>query len=363
MTTVKEIATALSADYELVNESFLLNLPDVKIAVRSNSPTLLKKLTHYFSHSLTDDVTRDIANIEIIAIEREPPELGLAFVDWKREPGKTGRKDAYIDLQDGRVIKKVRTGMVFLQSKDHLIAAGPCLVNDNQLINYVNMQYMNVLQQQGALICHAAALIRNDKCLAIAGFSGGGKSTLMLHLLEESQTSYLTNDRLFLKHTNGAIDAYGIPKLPRINPGTMMNNERLRPLLPESRQLELSALSKDDLWALEEKYDVFLEEVYAPGKVVSRAKLCTFLILNWQRNISEPCNIEPVDIHTRQDLLPALMKSPGVFYQHQDGRFFRDDTALDERTYLTLLKDVVVYEVSGVVDFDYATRFCRNHII
>ena len=68
----------------------------------------------------------------------------------------------------------------------------------------------------------AMDLVYRGKCLGIAGFSGGGKSTLMLQLLDNDEVSYLTNDRLFIHAGSGQIMARGIPKLPRINPGTIV---------------------------------------------------------------------------------------------------------------------------------------------
>ena len=93
------------------------------LRVRSNSTELLADLADYFSHVTCEATTPDI---DIIAIERDAPELELDFIDWKREPGKTGRKDSYVDLPGGRLVRKVRTGMVFLQSEQHRLAAGPC---------------------------------------------------------------------------------------------------------------------------------------------------------------------------------------------------------------------------------------------
>ena len=90
---------------------------------------------------------------------------GPEFIDWAREPGKTGRKDSYLDLDGGRLVRKVRTGMVFLQSAGERIAAGPCLRYDNQVINFINAQYMNWLQNQGWLICHASGLVTGGRCL------------------------------------------------------------------------------------------------------------------------------------------------------------------------------------------------------
>ncbi len=362
MTGIEKIAKQLSSGYTLDDEQVLLQLEDFRIVLRSNSKELLDKLAYYFAHVVADD-NLELFDIEIIVIEQSAPELDLHFIDWKREPGKTGRKDAYADFEEGRVIKKVRTGMIFLQSKNCLLAAGPCIDNDNQVINYINAQYMNHLQHKGALICHASALALNENCYAIAACSGGGKSTLMLNILEEPRLAYVTNDRLLLQEVEAEITAYGIPKLPRVNPGTIINNERLRPILSDDRQKELESLPKQNLWDLEEKYDVLLHDLYGYGKITSKAKLKAFLILNWQRDSEDDCAIEKVELADRRDLLAAIMKSPGPFYQYKDNHFYSDDTKLDEDAYFELLKNTVIYEATGNIDFYFATRYFMINVV
>ena len=359
MTNAPHYAETLIGDRALVEGRVVLNLGGYRIALRSNSTALLDQLGAYFAHCL------DIgdADIEVVAIETEMIDLGVAFIDWAREPGKTGRKDAYFDLSDGRLVQKVRTGMVFLQSEDHRIAAGPCLEFDNQVINFINAQYMNWLQQNGALICHASGLVSNGQCLGMAGFSGGGKSTLMLHMLDEDGVHYLTNDRLFLKRGENGIRALGIPKLPRVNPGTIVHNDRLKPMLSDARRAELLAMEKEELWHLEEKYDVDVEDVYGVGKITPQADMAAFLILNWKRDANEPCNIHRVYLAERSELLHhAIMKSPGPFYQFNDGSFFRDDMTLDPAPYLEMLADIPIFEATGAIDFDQAAQFCLDHM-
>ena len=200
--TEESAVSALQGDAQLCADELYLALGGCTLRLRSNSAAVLTDLADYFSHVASDAQTPDI---DIIAIERDAPELDIDFIDWKREPGKTGRKDSYADLPGGRLVRKVRTGMVFLQSERNRIAAGPCLKYDNQVINFINSQYMNWLQNRGWLICHAAGLVYRGKCLGIAGFSGGGKSTLMLNLLDNDEVSYLTNDRLFLHAGSGPV--------------------------------------------------------------------------------------------------------------------------------------------------------------
>jgi HprK-related kinase B len=259
-------------------------------------------------------------------------------------------------------VLKVRTGMLFLQHDTYRVVIGPCNEYDNQVINFINAQYMNWLQQQGALICHASALVLNNRCMAIAGFSGGGKSTLMLHLLEDDDVHYLTNDRLFLSHAENGIQATGIPKLPRVNPGTIVNNDRLQPLLSKQRISELQAMPKQELWHLEEKYDVDVTAVYGEGKIVTQAPIDTFLILNWSFNSDQNCQIQPVEINERTELLKAVMKSPGPFYQFADGSFYQDDMQQNPEDYLDYFTDIRVLEATGKVDFDMASRYCHEYL-
>lgn len=350
ITTLKRM---LQGDAELVDESLELDLGGFVIRIRSNHAAVIERLASYFSHVPRGTARADI---EILAIEREVVDAGLAFADWAREPGKSGRKDAYFDIPGARVVHKVRTGMLFLQSENTLIAAGPCLQYDNQVINYINSQYMNWLQHNGWLICHASGLEINGHGVGLAGFSGGGKSTLMLNLLDDDRVNYLTNDRLFIRSSGSGVLARGIPKLPRINPGTIVHNPKLHGLLSTERRDQLLSLPPEELWHLEEKYDVHVEQIYGPGRVRTEAELHSFVILNWQRDSAEETRVAAVDIGKRRELLQALMKSPGPFYQYRDGTFHSDTAAFDEQAYLDALDGVAVYEVTGQVDFAVAAR-------
>jgi len=357
---VGSIADMLLGDAQLCNDRLSLALGDCTLQVRSNSAAVIGGLRQYFSHVPAGTGQPDM---EVIAIEREAPATGIEFVDWQREPGKVGRKDSCFDVPGGRVVRKVRTGMVFLQSETQRITAGPCLEFDNQVINFINAQYMNWLQHRGWLICHSAGLVYRDSCFGIAGFSGGGKSTLMLHLLDNEEVGYLTNDRLFVRREAGQARALGIPKLPRVNPGTIVHNARLQGLIPAGRRAELLAMPAADLWQLEDKYDVHMDRVYGPGRVVPEAPLGGYLVLNWDRDSDVALKVKPVTLGSRRDLLAAIMKSPGPFYQYPDGSFHRDDAVFDEQAYLDVLQGVAVYEVSGRVDFDMLASICLNDLL
>ena len=350
----------LQGDAQLCGDELYLKFGQCTLRFRSNSEPLVARLRRYFAHALGKAGSADL---EVLAIERDAPELGVEFADWAREPGKSGRKDACFDLAGGRLIRKVRTGMLFLQSECERIAAGPCLENESQVINFINAQYMNWLQQRGWLICHASGLVYRGQCLGMAGLSGGGKSTLMLHLLEQEGVSYLTNDRLFIRREGAAVQARGIPKLPRINPGTIVHNERLHGLIDAQERKRLLALPRQDLWEIEQKHDVDVEALYGPEKITPGAPLSAFLVLNWRRGSDHPMQLREVSLDERRDLLSAIMKSPGPFYQYADGSFHRDTAVPDEQAYLELLRRIRIYEAGGGVDFTGLIERCLNKLM
>ena len=358
--SVTSAAEALRGGAVSADEVLHLRLGACRLAVRSNDPELLAELGEYFAHVRVASGPSDRV---VEAIERDAPELGVPFVDWAREPGKRGRKDSTFDVPGGRLVRKVRTGMVFLHSATVRLAAGPCRRFANQVINFINAQVMSWLQQRGWLLCHAAALARGGQALGIAGLSGGGKSTLALHLMERQDVAYVTNDRLLVRREAGRAAAVGIPKQPRVNPGTLVHNPRLRGLLPPGEVERLLALPPERLWTLEDKRDVLVPRVYGPGRTVEGAPLAAFLVLTWRRDRDEPLRLERVDLAGRPQLLGAIMKSPGPFHQYADGSFFRDDTPLRPDDYLAALAGVPIWEASGGVDFAALTRRCHEEVM
>jgi HprK-related kinase B len=155
----------------------------------------------------------------------------------------------------------------------------------------------------------------------------------------------------------------GIPKLPRINPGTIVHNPRLQPLIDAEERARLLTLPQQELWDIEDKYDVQVGDLYGPGKITERAPMSAFLVLNWQRGSSAPLQLDRVDLEQRRDLLGAIMKSPGPFYQYADGHFHQDTTPFDETAYLTAMQGVAVYEAAGGVDFDALIERCLDGVM
>lgn len=331
-----------------------IHLDGFHVTVRTNSARLAERLQDYFRS--TDGAPTPGALV-IVALQTSPPELALNFLDWKRDPGKQGRKEAFCDLPDGRVILKVRTGMQFFVGATVRLAIGDCEANDNQVINFVIAQYISWLSSRGAVLCHSAGITHARRGLTIAARSGAGKSTLSLRLMSRG-TSFVSNDRVLITATEGQARMHGVPKQPRVNPGTLLNNPDLTRVLEPQRIEQLERLPIDELWELEEKYDVDVERIYGPGRWQLSSSLDALLVLNWSRKESEPASFRQVDLRERRDLLELIMKGPGPFHRGEDGVFSRDDAAPDPEPYLVNTAAVPCYEATGRVDFEAGADFC-----
>jgi len=306
MTRVGDILANL--DRTNLPETLYLETGPVRVAVQTNN-VIASELRHHLADALAEPGPV-AATIDVLDGQRLEPEPD--WTDWAREPGKTGRKDAYHDLEDGRLVHKIRTGMTFIQSPGALVAVGPCADYPNQVNNFINTQILNIAKRSGWEICHAAAVTDGANGLAIAGLSGGGKSTAILRMMDLETTRFVTNDRLMVRKGPEGAEGLGIPKNPRINPGTILHNPRLSSMLSEERREQLKAMPKEELWQLEEKHDLFISAVYGAGRVQFTMPLSEFWVLNWSRETEAPTQVRDADLSERPDLLGAIMKSAGA---------------------------------------------------
>jgi HprK-related kinase B len=327
----------------------------LQVAVHSNAPALIDWLTAYYHGH--EAAAEDQPDFTVTALEMAPPAFDVTFQHWPRDGGKVGPKDTFVELDGGRLVRKVRTGMQFLvagnQGHATCLAFGPCLDNPNQVVNFINAQFIGHLLRQDWVLCHAAGVCGHGTGLALAGLSGGGKSTLALHLVSQG-LDFVSNDRLLVRRQGTTTVMSGVPKHPRINPGTILNNPDLAPAMPEERRAALADLPVDELWPLEEKYDADIEALYGAGRVRLFSAVHGLIILNWTRGGDAPTRLQPVALAERADLLGAVMKNPGPFHLWPAG------TPLDPAPYLRHLHGVPTYEMTGRVDFAAATRLCRN---
>lgn len=343
----------LAVDYEL-----RLDVSGCIIDVATNDGPLFEKLLRYFAELIVGDGApagdHGTPDFRIVCIEGPTLDLDVDWTVKQPEPGKTKIKEEWVDLPDGRIVRKRVTGMVFAFGGDLHLGFGPCRENDNQVINFVNNRYMQWRLAQGFVLAHAGAVAKDGRCLAMCGPSGAGKSTAALGLVGDG-LDFVSNDRLLLRANERGVEVHGIPKHPRVNPGTILFNPMLKEMIPEEERAQLLALPSDELRELEQKYDVLIDELVGPNRFRMHSELEALVVFNYGGD--EDPTWREIDIAERAELLPLITKSPGLFYEAELGQ---PEPDLSDQNYIDTFSRARVVEITGRQDFEAARRLCLD---
>jgi HprK-related kinase B len=345
-TTLAGLINLLSAGVATPHQ-VSLSMGDCRFMVMTNSEKLARELDTYFAPFLN---SREDADIFITALQAEVPDLGLSFEVKEPDPGKTKIKEEWIDVPGGRVIRKRLTGLHFLFGNGENLAVGDCEANPNQVVNFINNRFIERKLSDGCLLAHAAGVAVCETGMAMAGFSGMGKSTLALHLVSRGVT-FVSNDRLMVSPGSSGPVMFGVAKHPRINPGTALHNPDLTGIISPEDTARFQSLSSEELWSLEHKYDALIDQLFGPDRFILQCPMRFLILLNWRRDGSA-MRMAEIDIRQRHDLLAAFMKDTGLFFQSEIGYA---PTAED---YAEALAGCRVFEITGGVDFDQAADGC-----
>jgi len=332
---------SLVADIETPH-NLSLCFAEVPIRVKTNDPQILAGLASYFRPYV---IAPSLPTAEVSLIQGAVPVQG-EFVDLVREGGRRP-KEATREVDGGRLILKRATGVLMGLWPGGAFAAGDVRAHLNQGINLVNNCYAKVVLHRGHSLLHASAVSRDRRTAVLAGPPGAGKSTSALHLVEAG-FHCLSNDRVLAKPMADVVEALGYPKQPRVNPGTLLGHPRLSALLEPADRAALSALPARELWDLERKSDVDLDEIYGPGTVELRGHMEALVLLRWRRD-GRGLDVRRLSVDEALAALPLVYKNLGAFDLDRAPGTAMTQVELDG--YRELFGRVSVIEVTGGVDF------------
>jgi HprK-related kinase B len=326
-----------------------LQIGDVPIAVYTHAPRLAARMRDYFAPYVARSVPSGAAAVHLIM--GNPVYEADRLRDVPRRLREQGVKEAFYDTDGVRVVVKRRTGVtIYVSGADHY-AAGDLIRNFNQAVNLVMTVYAKAMLRAGYVMLHASAILGpGGGGVAFASASGFGKSTVALALVERHQ-HLVTNDRLFVRAEPPArsgptiVEMVGVPKKPRVNPGTLLRLPRLAGLVTDEERARYGAMSPEALWALEQKHTVDVDALYGPGTTRLAGRLRAIFLLRWSP-LDGGWNVRTLPEAERMAALEPLLKTAGVY------DVTPPPPAEQQRALGAVADAVAVYEVRGRADVD-----------
>ena len=330
---------------------FTLDILGVRFAVRTNDEGVANGLARYFAPYVSSDGIPDAPSLDVL---RGDPVFDAARL---RDVGRAGTdvvpKEAFYDTEGGRVVLKRRTGLVIYVAEPDHVVVGDVIRNLNQAVNAVNMVFAKAMMRRGYVMLHASAVLGPSGGLGFAAPSGAGKSTMALAFVEQGYR-FATNDRLLVRSSLGRTEMAGLPKLPRVNPGTLLKLPGLRTMMSSEDRKRYEQVSPSALWTLEEKRDVDVENLFGHGTRQLAGILRTLYFLRWDRD-GEGLDVRSLGKGPRLAALRWLVKGLGV-YDLQPPSEAAQEAALE-----AVANAIAAYEVVGRADVLGLRTFILSH--
>jgi HprK-related kinase B len=286
-----------------------LSIQGTPILVTSNDRSLIERLGDYFSPYVV--ASAGSASLLVYALQGDAIFDPCQLIEVPRPGSPRGPKESFYDTFDVRVIHKTRTGVTLYVSEIAHAIAGDLRAHFNQVVNAITMVFAKSVLNRGFGMLHASAVCGPRGGVAFASASGSGKSTCALALVEAGHR-FVTNDRLLIKARGSNVHMNGVPKMPRVNPGTLLQSPRLARLLSASKRETYAALDRGMLWRIEDKYDVDVDRVYGTDTFQLAGRLRAIFFLHWGLD-QDGWDVRELDGAERLAEMRLVAKTLGVY--------------------------------------------------
>ena len=329
------------------NDVLTLSFLGVTLNVHTNDGRVASGLARYFSSFRAPEPPREA--LPIFVLQGAPIYDPLRLQDVARRDAGRSVKEAFYDVPGGRIVVKRRTGIAIYVAEPEHYLVGDVLRNLNQAANIVSTVFAKAMLRRGYVMLHASAALGEEGGVAFAAQSGAGKSTMALALVEEGYR-FVTNDRLLVRPDHGRVEMVGLPRIPRVNPGTLLRLSRLTGLLPQEARRRYESLSPDALWSTEEKRDVEVDRIFGPGTFQLTGRLRIIYVLAWRPG-EAGWEVRPLDPAARRGALRGMVKHVGVQDPHPPS------PAAQEGILDAIAGGILAYEVTGQPDVSALRAF------
>jgi HprK-related kinase B len=316
-----------------------LHFEDFALTIETEDQSIIGKLRRYFGDFASEPTSADRPYSLLRIIEEEPRKPEEDIVPWM-EKG----KEAFLDLPSGRFVRKLRAGISISIQEDLWSSVwtmrGPVSRNFGQVIGIIGAIHgLHVIDRGGSMIHASAVADDKDHALAVLGQSWSGRSSVAICLLEQG-FDFISNDRIILDPplATDAVVVHGLPKLPRVNSGMLLDGENTRIVLdPATRD---PSGPRKELGKSKGKLDLQVERVLG-RRWILKGELKAAVVLSWG---SGETGLDLQKLTADQSLaeLKRVSKDFGVF----DVRLLsRSDAALAQTA-----RRVPMYRVTGKPD-------------
>jgi HprK-related kinase B len=303
-----------------------LKFLDFRIDVETNSLRAASRLQSYFRAYMV--APGAAPNMRLCAMRARPEYDESSLRAWEPPSGARPAKESYYDRGGVRFILKNRTGMLIKLREAEAAIIGDLDRNLNQTVNLIGTLFGLSLIDRGYAMFHASAVVRHDgdDAMIFLGNSGSGKSSLALQLMERGSFDYVSNDRVLVKVTRRGVHVVGLPKRPRVNPGTLLASSRLSRLLHPSKRPMYADMDIESLWGVEDKHDVDVTRTLGARERLE-GRLTVAYSLEW-KPAGHGLHLEPLGAAAALEAMRLTAKDFGPFDLHREAR---DDLAESRR--------------------------------